>query len=50
MLFGDGGRVVLAVLVDDDDLIAPGQQRGQRVVELVGFVERDDHAADPGHG
>ena len=48
--FGDGGGVILAVLVDHDDLVAPRQQGGQCVVQLVGLVEGDDDAADPGHG
>ena len=46
---GDGRRLVLAVLVDDDDLVAPWQQRAQRVMELMRLVERDDDAADASH-
>ena len=46
---GDGGRLVVAVLVDDDDFVAPRQERAERVVELGRLVERDDDAADPGH-
>jgi hypothetical protein len=38
------------MLIDDDDLVAPWQERRERVVELMFLVQRDDHAADPGHG
>ena len=46
---GDRGGLVLAVLVDDDDLVAPGQERAERVVELVRLVERDDDTGDARH-
>ncbi len=45
----DGRRLVLAVLVHDDDFVAPGQQRAEGVVQLLRLVEGDDDAADASH-
>ena len=47
---GDRRGLVLAVLVHDDDLVAPGQQRAEGVVELMRLVERDDDTRDARHG
>ncbi len=45
-LAGDVRRAVGAVLVDHHHVVAPGQQRAQRVADVVSLVERVDHARD----